>query len=327
MGGTRQAQLLCPFRARQLNGKRADSTGGAGDGDGIPPPERDSANRCISRRSCHKQGASGFPGDVGRAIDEMSRFDDDELGLTDPVIREADDLLADDEAFHTSANLGDDASEIATLPRRERRRPALGHGPLANGCFPWINAGRLDPDQNLPRTRHWALDLYHLQHIDPPISIKPDCMRHRLPPLSMHGTQRFSSFSPSQNVLLLLAACTPPQMSRSAPSPKAAWLCAHSARPIRTLAGFASPKKRILPTGHARGYGLRSSTARPVTKSNGTETCMCTISHLPPILRKHVVQRSQKSVFCPVVKVTLGRLRLRVKATSSPTVMDMAVTS
>src|ERR1700730_12460795 len=75
------------------------------------------------------------------------------------------------------------------------------------------------------------------------------------------------------------------------------------------------------------GYGLRESTALPCSKSTGTETCMCTISHVPLIFRKHAVQRSQKSVFCPVFKVALDRLRLRVKAMASPTGRSHAGTS
>src|SRR6266568_7135193 len=75
------------------------------------------------------------------------------------------------------------------------------------------------------------------------------------------------------------------------------------------------------------GYGLRESTALPCSKSTGTETCVCTISHLPLIERQQTVERSQRSVFCPVVRVPLSRLRLWANATSSPTVMDRSCIS
>src|SRR5436305_1554047 len=55
----------------------------------------------------------------------------------------------------------------------------------------------------------------------------------------------------------------------------------------------------VAETAQANGYGLRSSTARPVAKSTGTEACICTISHLPPIFWKQAVQRSQFPTLCP----------------------------
>jgi hypothetical protein len=63
-------------------------------------------------------------------------------------------------------------------------------------------------------------------------------------------------------------------------------------------------------TGHAHGYGFPSSIAWPVSKSTGTEFWWCTISHLPLIFRQHAVQRSHRSVLCPLFMVPLIRLRL-----------------
>src|SRR5215467_14410423 len=85
----------------------------------------------------------------------------------------------------------------------------------------------------------------------------------------------------------------------------------------RDLASRPSPSRAVVlsyqavaETSKANGYGLRSSTARPVSTSTGTETCVCTTSHLPLIFRKQTVARSQKPVACPVFMVPLIRLRL-----------------
>jgi hypothetical protein len=42
--------------------------------------------------------------------------------------------------------------------------------------------------------------------------------------------------------------------------------------------------------------GVRFTTARPCSRSAGTETWSCTTSHTPSIRRKHAVQRTHSSV-------------------------------
>ena len=67
--------------------------------------------------------------------------------------------------------------------------------------------------------------------------------------------------------------------------------------------------------------GARSSNALPLPKSRGADTWSCTMSQVPLIFRKHVVERSQCSVLFPFFIVTLIRMRPCAKATSSPTVI------
>lgn len=56
--------------------------------------------------------------------------------------------------------------------------------------------------------------------------------------------------------------------------------------------------------------GLRFIKALLLSKLRGTETWSGTMSQLPSIFRKHVVDRSQKSVLFPFFNVPLIRLRL-----------------
>src|SRR5215208_3218453 len=46
----------------------------------------------------------------------------------------------------------------------------------------------------------------------------------------------------------------------------------------------------------ALSQGVRSTTARPCSRSAETETWSCTITHTPSIRLKHAVQRNQKSL-------------------------------
>jgi hypothetical protein len=118
----------------------------------------------------------------------------DKLGLTGPLVRETDHLMAHGNPLHALTDSGNDPCQVTALPRRKCGRPPIGKQAFTDACLTWINTGGLDIDKGFPRTRLRSLNIDDLQHFDPAILIKPDCFGHNLAP-SSHLSSDFLSLS------------------------------------------------------------------------------------------------------------------------------------
>ena len=62
----------------------------------------------------------------------MVSLDNNQFGVTGPIVRESDDLVADRDVPDRASDCLDDAGKVAALSRGECRGPLLGEGTLAD---------------------------------------------------------------------------------------------------------------------------------------------------------------------------------------------------
>ena len=79
----------------------------------------------------------------------MVSLDNNQFGVTGPIVRESDDLVADRDVLDRASDFLDDAGKVAALSRGKRRGPPLGEGALSDRGLARIDAGRLHPDEDL----------------------------------------------------------------------------------------------------------------------------------------------------------------------------------
>ena len=112
----------------------------------------------------------------------MVSLDNNQFGVTGPIVRESDDLVADRDVPDRASDSLDDAGNVAALSRGECRGPLLGEGTLADRGLSRVDASRLHPDEDLFRTRHRSVDLDDAQDVCSAISVKFHRTRHLLSP-------------------------------------------------------------------------------------------------------------------------------------------------
>jgi len=172
----------------QLDRERADSARGSGNHHRVALGQVHCPNRRVGGRPGHEQSPGYLPGHtsgLGRQVlfflsredfipPDPPDTDHDVLGLAGPVVSPADDLVAGREVSHSRTDLGYDPGQVAALPGRERGGPPGVQQSRADLGLAGIDPRRLDLDQDLPRPRHRARHVHHLQDLDPAVLIEPD---------------------------------------------------------------------------------------------------------------------------------------------------------
>src|SRR3984957_8390230 len=156
----------------QLDGDGANATCRTRDDNGVACLQRDGMHRRISGSSCNKQCPSLLPRNMGGTTNQMASLDNNQFGVTGPIVRESDDLVADRDVPDRASDCLDDAGKVAALSRRECRGPPLREGTLADRGLSGVDASRLHPDDDLFRSRHRSVDLDDAQDVYSAISVK-----------------------------------------------------------------------------------------------------------------------------------------------------------
>jgi len=143
----------------QLDGDGAHATCRTRDDNGVACLQRDGMHRRVSSSSRNEQCPSLLPRNMGGTTNQMVSLDNNQFGVTGPIVRESDDLVADRDVPDRAPDCLDDAGKVAALSRGECRGPLLGEGTLADCGLSRVDASRLHPDEDLLRSRHRSVDL------------------------------------------------------------------------------------------------------------------------------------------------------------------------
>ena len=166
--------------ARELHGERPHAAGRAGDRDHVAFGERHCADGGDRGRPHDEERARRLPRHRARSRREVLRLGHDELGVAGAVVREADDLVADGDALDPGADRFDDAGEVAALPGREGRRPAVVHGALADGGLARIDPRRLHAHEHLALAGGLRLHVDDVEDVDSAVPIESHRLWHRV---------------------------------------------------------------------------------------------------------------------------------------------------
>jgi hypothetical protein len=120
----------------------------------------------------------------------MFSLDNNQFGVTGPIVRECDDLVADRYVPDRASDCLDDAGKVTALSRGECRGPLLGEGAFPDRGLTRVDASRLHTDEHLSPSRHRAVDLDDPQDIYSAIFVKLHRTRHWLSP--SHGFRHHS---------------------------------------------------------------------------------------------------------------------------------------
>ena len=95
-------------------------------------------HRRVGSCSRNEQGSSLLPRNMGGTTNQMVGLDSNQFGMTGPIVRESDDLVADRDVPDRASDCLDDAGKVAALSRGECRGPLLGEGTLADWASPGL---------------------------------------------------------------------------------------------------------------------------------------------------------------------------------------------
>jgi hypothetical protein len=137
-------------------------------------------HRRISSSSRNEQCPSLLPRNMGGTTNQMVSLDNNQFGVTGPIVRESDDLVADRDVPDRASDCLDDAGKVATLSRWECSGPLLGEGTLADRGLSRVDSSRLHPDDDLFRSRHRSVDLDDTKDVYSAVSVKLHRTRHWL---------------------------------------------------------------------------------------------------------------------------------------------------
>ncbi len=101
-----------------------------------------------------------------------------ELGLTLPLIGEAEHFVANRDTVDAGSHLGDDPCQVTALPGRERRGKSVVHAAATDHRLAGVYAGRLDGDEHLTGIWCGLGDVAYLEHVDVAVGIETDCLGH-----------------------------------------------------------------------------------------------------------------------------------------------------
>src|SRR5580698_7847436 len=116
-------------------------------------------HRRISSSSRNEQCPSLLPRNMGGTTNQMVSLDNNQFGVTGPIVRECDDLVADRYVPDRASDCLDDAGKVTALSRGECRGPLLGEGAFPDRGLTRVDASRLHTDEHLSPSRHRAVDL------------------------------------------------------------------------------------------------------------------------------------------------------------------------
>src|SRR5262249_48174752 len=105
-------------------------------------------------------------------------LDNNQFGVTGPIVRESDDLVAHPDVSDPASDCLDDTGKVATLSRGECRGPLLGKGTIPDHGLSRVDASRLHADEDLFWSRHRLVDLDDAHDIYSAISVKLHRTRH-----------------------------------------------------------------------------------------------------------------------------------------------------
>ncbi len=169
---------VAPVRRASWTASEPTPPHGSGDDDGLAFLRLDGVDRPPRGHADDVKAASHLPGNLLRLAREVAGLHQGQLGLGGPVLTEPDHLIAWREPADPRAGLLDDSGEVAALPGGERRRENARHRPRSDDRLAWVDAGRLHPDEDLPRTWRRPFHLVDPQHVDPAELVVPDCPWH-----------------------------------------------------------------------------------------------------------------------------------------------------